>query len=70
MMTKNDYYDLRYDQANDDSVDNVLKDEKVVWNAESNKNDVSYDVEIFSALASDNSHFQEASEDRIYFSDL
>ena len=30
MMTKNDYYDPRYDQTNDDSEDNVLKDEKVV----------------------------------------
>ena len=30
MMTKNDYYDPRYDQTNYDSVDNVLKDEKVV----------------------------------------
>lgn len=70
-MWINDYYDPRYDQWYEQcDVCDVMSDKETICDLELKKNEVNYDVEIFSALKSKRYQKPESNEDMIFFSDL
>ena len=69
-MWANDYYDPRYEQWYDQcDICDVVSDNETICDLKLKKNEANYDVEIFSALKSENRKINSDNE-MIFLSDL